>query len=119
MLVSSSCPIYIRQGWCSWVSPPVTKTTDRCGSVCFIIYWNRNPPESVTVRLGVSKDGYEREEDIVLGGNRLCYAFKHVCNGVPPPPGVPELGLTTPVITSIVAATYFGFKKRREKSVQA
>jgi hypothetical protein len=105
----------IRIGFLQWVDPPITKTTNRRGSVCFIILWNSHPPESIVVTIAVSKDGYAHTEEVRLMGKPCCYEFKCIRNEIPPPPSAPELALTTPIVTSIGAAAYFWFRRKHEK----
>ena len=105
----------VRVGFLQWADPPVTKTTNKRGSVCFVILWNNDPPENIEVTLTVSKNGYEHTESVELEGKIPCYSFKCIHNEIPPPPDVPELALTTPIVTSIGAVAYFWFRRRREK----
>lgn len=105
----------IRIGFLTWTDPPVTKTTDKYGSVSFLVLWDSNPPESITVTITVSKDGYEHTEEVQLGGKLSCYKFKCVHNEISPHPSAPEFELATPIVTSIGAATYLWFRRRREK----
>lgn len=114
-LVSSDYPILIRKGRGDWVDPPLTKTTGDRGIVCFLILWDSNPPESIVVTIKVVSGGYENKENVVLDGNEHYYKLKCILNTIPSPPSIPELELATPISTSIGAAAYFWFRKRRER----
>jgi hypothetical protein len=80
--------------------------------VCFLILWNSNPPESITITITVSKDGYSHTEEITLRGHRCYYKLNCVYNEIPRNPSVPELELATPAVTSIGAAVYFWFRRK-------
>lgn len=114
-LDSSYAGTKVRKGPFWWEDLPVTKITNKFGSVFFIILWNHHPPPSIEVTLTVSKDGYTHTETVTLTGNFWCYNFKCIHNTIHPPPGAPELELATPIVTSIGAATYFWFRRKREK----
>jgi hypothetical protein len=105
----------IRAGFLQWSDPPVTKTTDEHGSACFVILWDHHPPESITITITVSKDGLEQTEEVELNGKLYCYQFKCIHNTLSHPPSAPELALTTPIVTSLGAAVFFWFKRKRGK----
>lgn len=113
-LVGSNYPIQIKNGG-EWVDPPVTKTTNSWGCVCFCILWNHFPPDSIEVTIRVRKGDHEHEKTHMINGNNWHYWFIKIYNWIPPPDGVPELALTTPIVISIGAVAYFLFRRRREK----
>lgn len=113
-LLGSNYPdMKIRKG-SDWVAPPVSKTTNKWGCVCFLILWNDFPPEDIEVTIRVRKGDYEHEKTHTINGNTGHYWFMKIYNWIRPP-GVPELALTTPLFTSIGAVAYFWFRRKREK----